>query len=225
MKRDKTQIALGAALLAAFTAFWHRHSPPAKPLTKEEIDYYLEIISKLPLPGDAAGKLVTKLRLWAEADDGKPFYMLNMIRFYDELHRFPGAPEFDGTPEESNAYYEKCLTSLWLKNASYPVLGGAAQGQTQITTHPEDAPWSQAKFVRYPSRRKFLELLSHPTYGPLEPYKIMSMELDMTPVSGDIQVPDPRLVVGGGLLALFLGVGWRRARRRSGLGGVPRAPA
>lgn len=125
----------------------------------------------------------------------------------------PGAPEFEGTPEESNAYYEKNLASLWLKNASYPALGGATQGQTEISTHPEDAPWSQAKFVRYPSRRKFLELLSHPTYGRLEPYKIMSMELDMTPVSGDIQVPDPRLVVGGGLLALFLGVGWRRASR------------
>lgn len=213
MSRDKSQIAFPVALLAAFAAFWRWHSPRAKPLTKDEIDRYLEIISKISMPGDENQKFIAKLRPWAEADDGKPAYMLNMIRFYDELHPFPGAPEFEGTPEESNAYYEKRLTSLWLRNASYPVLGGSAQGQTLIPTHSEDAPWSQAKFVRYPSRRKFLQLLSEPSYGPLEPYKLMSMELDMTPVSGDIQIPDPRWIVGGGLLALYLGVGWTRAAR------------
>ena len=45
---------------------------------------------------------------------------------------------------------------------------------------------------------------------------MMSMELDMTPVSGDIQVPDPRLIVGGAALALFLALGWRGAARERG---------
>ncbi|MGH2578356.1 MAG: hypothetical protein ACRDG9_11510 [Actinomycetota bacterium] len=129
MRRDAIQYALGVALLGAFAAFWRWHSPKAQPLTKGEVDRYMEIISKLPLPGDEGEKFVARLRPWAEADDGKPFLMLNMIRFYDELHRYPGAPKFDGTPEDSNAYYEKQLTSLWLKNASYPVLGGAVQGK------------------------------------------------------------------------------------------------
>ena len=188
--------------------------PIREPLTPEEIDHYLAVLAQLPLPGDEAEHLVAKLRPWAESDDGRQFNMLNMIRFYDELHPYPGAPHFDGTPEESNAFYEKRRTSLWLRNASYPRLGGAAQGQTLIPTHPEDAPWSHPKFVRYPSRRKFLQLLSEPSYQKLEPYKIMSMELDMTPVSGDLQVPDARPVVGAGLVSLFLAVGWARASHR-----------
>jgi hypothetical protein len=214
MKLRTHQTALGAALIGTFAAFWRWHSPPAKPLTPEEIDQYLDVIAQLPLPGGEAERVVANLRPWAESDDGRQFYMLNMIRFYDELHPYPGAPDFNGTPQESNAFYEKSLTSLWLRNASYPRLGGAAQGQTLIPTHPGDAPWSQAKFVRYPSRRKFLQLLSEPSYQKLEPYKIMSMELDMTPVSGDVQVPDARLVVGAGLVSLFLALGWARASRQ-----------
>jgi hypothetical protein len=213
LRRDTTQIAFGAALLAGFAAFWRWHSPRAKPLTKDEIDRYLEIISKISMPGDENEKFIAKVRPWAEADDGKPVYMLNMIRFYPELRRWPGAPEFAGTPEESNAHYEKSLTSLWLRNASYPMLGGAAQGDNLIKTVPDQAPWSQAKMVRYPSRRTFLRLLSDPSYAPLEPYKFMSMEIDLVAVSGDVQIPDPRWVVGGGLLALYLTLGWKRATR------------
>src|SRR5437667_12657346 len=52
MKTDNAQIVLGAALIGAFASFWRWHSPPAKKLTPEEIDHYLELISKLPLPGD-----------------------------------------------------------------------------------------------------------------------------------------------------------------------------
>ena len=211
MMRDKPQIAFGVALLAAFAGFLRWHSPRAKPLTQLEIDHYLDSISKISMPGDENEQLVQRLRAWAEADDGKQVYMLNMIRFFDELHPFPGAPKFDGTPEESNAYYEKSLTKLWLTNASYPRLGGRAQGPSLVGTHPEDPPWSSAKMVRYPSRRKFLQLLADPSYGPLEPYKLMSMELDLVAVSGDVQIPDARLMVGAGLLGSFLAVGWARA--------------
>ena len=52
--------------------------------------------------------------------------------------------------------------------------------------------------VRYPSRRTFLELLSHPSYAPLEPYKFMALEIDLVPVSGDKVIPDMRWLVGGG---------------------------
>ena len=189
MKTDNAQITLGAALIGAFAGFWRWHSPPAKKLTPEEIDHYLELISKLPLPGDETEKIVCQLRPWAEADDGKPTYMLNLIRYFPELHRFPGAPEFDGTPEEANAYYEKECMPMWLKAASYPMLGGKAQGANLIKTLPDQPPWSTAQMVRYPSRRTFLKLLSDPSYALLEPYKFMALEIDLVPVSGDRQIP------------------------------------
>jgi len=213
MKGDKSQIALGAAFVGGFAAFWRWHSPKVKPLTKHEIDHYLEIAAKLPLSEGHMDPIIESLRTWAEADDGKPVYMLNMIRYFDENKRWPGAPEFQGTPEEANEYYEKSVTPLWLKHASYPIVGGKAQGQNLIQTLPDQDPWSTAQMVRYPSRRTFLQLLADPSYAPYVSYKFMSLEIDLVPVSGDKVIPDARWIVGGTSLALFLAIGWSRAGR------------
>lgn len=130
MRREDRQ--RQAALGATFAAFWRWHSAVAKPLTPEEIDHYLAVVAQPPLPGDEAECLVVKLRPWAEYDDGRQFYMLNMIPVLRRAASLPwGAGPFDRTPEGSNAFYEKSLTSLWLRDASYPRLGG----QTLSPTH------------------------------------------------------------------------------------------
>jgi len=61
-----------------------------------------------------------------------------------------------------------------------------------------------------PSRRTFLKLISHPTYAPLAPYKLMAVELDLVPVSSGAVVPDLRWLVAGGFAIVFLLVGWMR---------------
>jgi hypothetical protein len=85
--------------------------------------------SGYPAPHDPS-EFLGRLHSWAEADDGKPIFTLNLLRYFAELRPFPRAPELDGTPQQANAYYEKRLTPLWLRIASYPLVGGAAQGST-----------------------------------------------------------------------------------------------
>jgi hypothetical protein len=65
--------------------------------------------------------------------------------------------------------------------------------------------------VRYPSRRTFLKLISHPTYAHLAPYKIMAMELDLVPVSSGTVVLDLRWLIGGAFAIVFLLVAWLHA--------------
>lgn len=222
MTIDKTQAAIGAVFVGAFGAFWRWHSPREEPLTPDETERYLAVIANLPLPPGHMDPVVESLRAWASKDDGKPVLMLNLIRFHDEVERWPGAPGFDGTPREANYHYEKSIIWLWLRNASYPVAGGDVQAGNLIKIVPDQAPWDAAKMVRYPSRRRFLQLLSDPSYSPYEPYKFMSMEIDLVPVADDISVlsginlplqslPDFRWAFGAGLLAVFLAMGWRRA--------------
>ena len=171
-------------------------------------------IEKLPARAEGIQAFTSRIRPWAEADDGKPVFMLNLIRFYPQLRTFAGAPEFKGTPEEANAYYEKSITSLWLSHAAYPIFSGASQAKNLINIQPEK-DWGRVVVCRYPSRRTFLELLSDPSYGPMEPYKFMALEIDLVPVSSTMVIPDLRLIVGSSPLVLFLAVNWLRAARRS----------
>ena len=136
--------------------------------------------------------------------------MFNLIHFFPRVQTFPGAPEFKGTPEEANAHYEKSLIWLWLSHASYPTFIGVPQGNNLLNMQLERA-WDNMTVVRYPSRRTFLKLISHPSYAPLAPYKLIAVELDLVPISSRIVVPDLRWLVGGGFAIVFLLVAWIHA--------------
>ena len=201
---------VAAALVILYAAFWAWHSQGGGKLTHAEIDQYLVMIEKLPLPEQKVQDFIARLRPWAEADDGKPVYMFNLINFFPQLKRFPGAPDFKGTPRQANAHYEKGLTWLWLSHASYPTFIGVPQARNLINMQPERT-WENMTVVRYPSRRTFLKLISHPVYAPLAAYKFIAVELDLVPVSNRIMVPDLRWLVGGGFAIVFLLVVWTRA--------------
>ena len=203
------EVILAAALVILYVGFCAWHSQGRGKLTQAEIDQYLAMIKKLPLPQEGVQAFIARLRPWAEADAGKPVYMFNLIRFFFRMQTFPGAPEFKGTPEQANSHYEKSLLWLWLSHASYPTFMGAPQATNLINMQPERA-WGNMTVVRYPSRRTFLKLISHSTYARVAGYKFIAVELDLVPVSKGTIMPDLRWFVGGGLVIIFLLVGWLR---------------
>jgi hypothetical protein len=204
-------IATLVAFLGLVIAFWFWHSPIRRKLTPEEIDRYLAEAAKLTLPANEQQAVLARLRAWAKGDDGKPVYMLNLMRLCPELRSFPGIPDFQGTPEQANAYYESSVLMLLLKRAGYPMVGGKAQGENLLEAPPALDNWSRVVVVRYPSRRAFLRLLADPVYALYEPYKFMALETALVPVSKDLTVPDLRWIVGGVLVILYLALGWIRA--------------
>jgi hypothetical protein len=209
------QMIFGAALIALYVTFLTWHSQRGRKLTLAEIDHYLSIIEKLPSPAKDIKAVSARIRAWAEADDGKPVYMFNLIHFFSQVRTFAGAPDFKGTPEEANARYEKAIRWLWLSHAAYPIFVGAAQGRNLINMQPE-REWGRLAVIRYPNRRTFFKLLSDPGYAPMEPYKFMALEIDLVPVSGDLMIPDLRWLIGGGFIIIFLLVGWIQAAVLSG---------
>jgi hypothetical protein len=203
------ELILAAVLIILYLAFWAWHSQGGGKLSQAEIDQCVANIEKLPLPEKAVQAFIARLRPWAEADDGKPVYMFNLIHFFPKLQPFPHAPDFKGTPEQANAHYEKGLTWLWLSHASYPTFIGVPQARNLINMQPERT-WGNMTVVRYPNRRMFLNLISHPAYAPLAAYKFIAVELDLVPVSKGVIVPDLRGLVAGGFVIIFLLVGWLR---------------
>ena len=69
--------------------------------------------------------------------------------------------------------------------------------------------------VRYPSRRRLFELLTDPGYGPIGPYKLLALDVNLAPMSAELIMPDVRFVAAAAALAIFLAAGWWRAARRN----------
>lgn len=51
--------------------------------------------------------------------------MLNLIRFHEQMQPVPGHPEFSGSAEEANAYYEEVVVPLLGARGIYPVFASA----------------------------------------------------------------------------------------------------
>lgn len=217
MYKYKIEIMTGVLFMAIFIVFciWETPSLLGTKLGKAEIDQYLKAADKQLVFEDKEQTLV-RIRTWAEADDGKPVYMLNLMRNYTEIRRLPGAPDFKGTPEEANRYYEKNAVPLLLKSGGYPIFTGIPQGKCVVGTSTKSVDdLTRVLVVRYTSRRSFLKLLADPAYAPIEPYKMMALDVSLLPMSAETIIPDTRYVAGSLLLALFLAGGWFRSARRN----------
>jgi hypothetical protein len=216
MQGSRFQIALGAALLALLAAVCLQQSPGwwRGALTRPQVDDYLARIERqVPLSAQMRADVLPRLRAFGAADDGKPVHMLNVMRYFDKVRPPPGQPEFDGTPAQANALYEDKVTRLLFDTMTYPAFAGNVSGRNLFGVERGQDAWSRVLVVRYPSRRAFFELLADPSYGPIAPYKLMSLDLLLVPTDSDLVIPDLRFVVGALGLVVFLAVGWRRAAR------------
>jgi hypothetical protein len=207
------EIVLAAVMIALFVAVWVWQNPGMirGRLSAHEIGQFMARLDVLPFPDDERPEVRKRLQAWLESDNGKPFYMLNLMRYFPELRRLPNAPEFKGTPQESNARYEAAAKSMLLKIGGYPMYAGTPQGKNLMEHNPILDDWSRLLLVRYPSRRAFMKLLTHPRYPEIEPYKLMALQVVLTPTTPEMVVPSVPIVVGGVLLVVFLAVGWARA--------------
>src|SRR5262249_13494388 len=159
LRREKRmfEIVLAGVMIALFVAVWLWQNPGLirGPLSAEEIAQFLSRVEGLPFPQEERPELLKRVRAWGEGADGKPFYMLNLMRYYPELRRLPNAPDFEATPQESNARYEAATKSMLLKIGGYPLYAGTPQGKNILEHDPALDDWSRLLLVRYPSRRAF----------------------------------------------------------------------
>jgi hypothetical protein len=206
-------IVLAGVMLALFVAVWLWQNPGLirGRLRAPEIAQFMVQIESLPFWADERPEMLKRVREWMENDDGKPFYMLNLMRYYPELRRLPDGPEFQGTPRESNARYEAAARPILRRIGGHPLYAGTPQGKNLVEHDPALDDWSRVLLVRYPSRRAFLRLLTHPAYHEIEPYKLMALRLVLMPTTPEGVAPGVPLAVGSVLLVVFLAVGWARA--------------
>ncbi|MFA5120623.1 hypothetical protein [Zavarzinia sp.] len=202
---------LAVLFLAGFLAFW-RWQVPGNPLSAAETARYAEAVGRnLRIPADERQGFVEAVQRFAAADDGRPVHMLNLMRYNAAIRRVHDLTPFPGTPAESNAHYEKLATAMALRSGAYPLYAGNVGDANVVAGDPALDHWSRVLVMRYPCRRAFLDLVSDPAYGEIAHYKLLALQLVLTPMKGEMVIPDLRLALGALLLGLFLAAGWLQA--------------
>lgn len=203
---------LAFILVALVGAFWYWQSPGASLSSAEITDYLERLDASLPMEPVEKAEFIVRLRSWAEADDGQPVHMLNLIRFHDQMQGVPGHPQFSGSAEEANAYYEQVAMSMLAERGVYPVFMSSAQGletdagvvSNLLGFDKTLDGWDRIILVRYPSRRSFLDLATDPDYIAVVPFKLAAIDLGFVPLDKHFMVPDLRWVAALLALVVFL---------------------
>ncbi|HET8871052.1 MAG TPA: hypothetical protein VFM48_11425 [Aquabacterium sp.] len=214
---NRFQVWLGVVLLVWVGAIylWQNPGLYQPRLSASEINEALHEMEKLPFPAEERGALLVRARQWMESDDGQPVYMLNLMRFFPEVRPLPGAQPFQGTPQESNALYERVVIPQLLKLGGYPLYAGQTHGGNLLEYAPDLDHWNRVLVVRYPSRRAFVQLITSPQYRDVARYKLMALKVVLTPTASELQIPGLPVMAAWASLVLFLSVGWWRAARRT----------
>lgn len=214
---DRFRLILGLVLALIVAAVCLQQSPGwwRGKLSAAEVDAYVaRAAAQVPLPPEQKDEILARLRAFGLADDGKPLYMLNVMRYFQNPKALPGVAEFKGTSAEANAKYEQGVMPLLLKIGGSVPYAGDMHGRNIFGHAAAVDDWSRVLVIRYPNRRAFLELVADPAYAEHAPFKLMSIDLVLAPTEVDMVMPDLRLAAAALALLVFAAAGWWRSARR-----------
>lgn len=202
-----------AALLLALvlaTCYWQA---PGRAMTHDELNGYMQAIERdAVLPGAMRGQFLRQLRAFGEADDGRPFYLVELARERGELATWPGAHVRAAHPRLALAIYEHAAARIALRQGTMPAMMGTMPGPA-LLDGAGVANWNRLGITRWPDRRALFAMVSHPDYLKALPYKLAALDVVLLPVDERLVLPDLRVLVGATALILLLAFGWWRCHR------------
>jgi len=155
MPTDYIFIPLAFVLL--YLAFLVWYGGRGKPLSQAEVESLLTEMKR------RAGKqaqedespLLQQFRELTQNDDGRDYYMVNLLKFRKKA-LYPEGSTFGDDPLAANDRYNRAIIPLLFKNGGHPVFLGQVQGRFLHPEHADD--WDQVGMVRYRSRRDMLKM-------------------------------------------------------------------
>jgi hypothetical protein len=157
--------------LALYGLFRLWYDGPRKPLSKAEIDtFFAEVHSKYGGGNDPA-----VLRQFLEADDGKEFAMLNLVRIEDGMVVDPDTGEQVPGWTMVRRYTAPFIKAL-LARGGHPGMVGRKIGPYVDAWNVEGDPgWSIFGLMRYRSRRDMIAMVANPLFAKIHPYKLLGI--------------------------------------------------
>lgn len=154
MTPSRIVLLVSAAIYLAFHLWF---GGADEPLSQEETEAYLAQIGANQTEASAHdGDLIDSFRALAAEDDGREFYMLNLMRYRPKALYPPGSPYGEDARAAADRYNQAVLPALF-RRGSMPILLGRYAGPF-IPPDASAGTWDQIGIVRYRSRRDMLDM-------------------------------------------------------------------
>lgn len=168
------EIWLIAAFLYVFFRLWY--DGIGRPLSSVEVEGFMVTLGERSEAGLHTPELEVA-RKFLEADDGKEFIMVNLLKFKDSPVIDPVTGSESSARALLTAYFKPFMFAMF-KRAGHPVFTAQIAGGylDQWNTHA-DPGWSGAGLIRYRSRRDaMLSSLANPAFDDVYQYKLAALE-------------------------------------------------
>lgn len=158
------------AALAAYVAFRLWYDNWSGPLTQAEIDEFLAArAGKL----EATGNSPEIMRAFLEADDGREFVMLNLVKARAEAVDDPKTGKPVPGIELLQRYASRFMPVLFRKGGHPGIVGRKVGGYIDAWNVEADPGWTVFGLMRYRSRRDMIRLASDPRFAEAHPEKLL----------------------------------------------------
>jgi len=160
--------------LVAYAGFLGWYANWRGPLSATEVDALMADIAASGA-GDVGGTDMGELRAFLADDDGREFYMLNLVRFSPDPVRDAATGKLKSA-EETLAGYTGMFIPALMARGGHPAIFARKAGPFVDTWGVEPGPdWSVIGYMRYRSRRDLAELIADPRFGGAHAFKFAAM--------------------------------------------------
>lgn len=191
---------LGAVVLYGVFELWY--DSWSGPLSPSEIEDFLS-----RLPEDVEAERRATLRRFLETDDGREFFMANLIRLPSQPVANPVTGERRPAADVLRGYTRRFMPALFRRAGHPAFVGRAAGGYLEHWGVEPDPGWSMVGVIRYRSRRDMMELTTDPAFHRVHCFKIAAISHTLAfPAAPGFAVLGPRVWMAL-LLALLAALG------------------
>jgi len=184
---SKTNVIVAVILLIVWALVANRYYGPQEPLSQDEVEQHManlkNMFMEVGVPdgnGDAGDveKTMSVFRTFAEQDDGKPIYMVNLMKWRDQTVFRSHIKGVEGmSVEDADLAYNEQLFYELAKNASHTAyLSKAFDNALNFGFNTDQIDnWGEIGIFRYSSRRDFFNMVGSNSYLSMVYFKFASM--------------------------------------------------